>query len=167
MLKFNIIPIIPLCSKGNTKVNINYTFTQTLFIFFLYFCIQNHIYGDFTTQTIRISMTLGEKIKLVRSQKKMSQADLANGAGVHQKNISKYENDGVVPSALTLKALAKSLNVTTDYLLGGTDDDIIKDTELLNSFKEIDKMPDKFKSALMDVIQAYVRDYRTRQAYAQ
>ena len=112
-------------------------------------------------------MTLGEKIKLVRSQKKMSQADLANGAGVHQKNISKYENDGVVPSALTLKALAKSLNVTTDYLLGGTDDDIIKDTELLNSFKEIDKMPDKFKSALMDVIQAYVRDYRTRQAYAQ
>lgn len=111
-------------------------------------------------------MTLGEKIKFTRNQRKMSQADLANEAGVHQKNISKYENDGVVPSATTLKAIASSLNVTTDYLLGEDNDSAIRDTALLKSFKEVDKMPEEFKSSLVDVIQAYVRDFKTRKAYA-
>jgi transcriptional regulator with XRE-family HTH domain len=77
--------------------------------------------------------------------KKMSQADLAKAANVHQKNISKYENDGVVPSALILKEIAKALGVSADYLLGSEKDDVIKDTTLLRFFKEIDKMPDDLK----------------------
>lgn len=109
-------------------------------------------------------MTLGEKIKLTRSQKKLSQADLTTAAGVHQKNISKYENDGVVPSATTLKAIADALSVTTDYLLG-ENGATIKDTELLSTFREVDNMPEKFKTSLVDVIQAYIRDFKTRQAY--
>jgi len=36
-------------------------------------------------------MTLGEKIKLARMQKKISQQKLGEEAGTHQKNISKYE----------------------------------------------------------------------------
>ena len=74
---------------------------------------------------------LGERIKIVRIQKKMSQADLANAAGVHQKNISKYEGGGVVPSALILKEMARALGVTADYLLGSDQDDLLKDP---NSF---------------------------------
>ncbi len=111
-------------------------------------------------------MTLGENIKFVRIQKKISQAELAKAANIHQKNISKYENDGVVPSAITLKEIAKALGVTTDYLLGNDKDDIIKDTILLRYFKEIDKMPDDTKSAMLKVIEAYVQNFRTKQAFS-
>ena len=111
-------------------------------------------------------MTLGENIKIVRMQKKMSQADLAKAANVHQKNISKYENDGVVPSALILKEIAKALGVSADYLLGSEKDDVIKDTTLLRFFKEIDKMPDDLKNALLKVVEAYVQNYRAKQALA-
>ncbi len=109
---------------------------------------------------------LGERIKIVRIQKKMSQADLANAAGVHQKNISKYEGGGVVPSALILKEMARALGVTADYLLGSDQDDVIKDTELLKHFKDIDKMPEELKSALITVIEAFVRDSKTKAAYS-
>lgn len=109
---------------------------------------------------------LGERIKIVRIQKKMSQADLANAAGVHQKNISKYEGGGVVPSALILKEMARALSVTADYLLGSDQDDVIKDTELLKHFKDIDKMPEELKSALITVIEAFVRDSKTKAAYS-
>ena len=109
-------------------------------------------------------MTLGEKIKLARNKKKMSQQELSEKAGTHQKNISKYEKDLVIPSATTLKAIADTLDVTTDYLLGN-EDNTIKDTALLKQFKEVDNMPEDAKEALMQVISAYIRDYRTRQAY--
>ena len=111
-------------------------------------------------------MGLGEKIKLVRMQKKMSQSDLAKAASVHQKNISKYENDGVVPSALVLKEIAKALGVTTDFLLGNEFDDTIQDVSLFKSFKEVDKMPDELKTALKTVIEAYVQNFKAKQAFA-
>ena len=99
----------------------------------------------------------------------MSQIELAKAAGVHQKNISKYENDGVIPSAIVLKGIAVALGVTTDYLLGDVEEDHIKDTVftvLLKYFKEIDNMPDDLKNAMLTVIEAYVQNFRAKQAYA-
>jgi transcriptional regulator with XRE-family HTH domain len=109
-------------------------------------------------------MTIGEKIKIVRAKKKISQQDLGDLAKTHQKNISKYEQDLVVPSATTLKAIADALDVTTDYLLGN-EENIIKDTELLKQFKEVDNLPDDLKHSILDVIKAFTRDFRSRQAY--
>ncbi|TWP25382.1 XRE family transcriptional regulator [Apibacter muscae] len=110
-------------------------------------------------------MTLGEKIKLSRNKKKISQLELGNLAQTHQKNISKYEQDLVIPSATTLKAIADVLDVTTDFLLGN-EENTIKDTELLKQFKEIDNLPDDLKKSLLDVIKAFTRDYKNRQAYS-
>lgn len=110
-------------------------------------------------------MTLGEKIKLARMQKKISQQELGDAAETHQKNVSKYEKDLVIPSAITLKKIADALEVTTDYLLGHEDNAAIKDTALLKQFKEVDTMPDDEKNALMKVISAYIRDFRTKAAY--
>ena len=111
-------------------------------------------------------MTLGEKIKIFRLKKKFSQQNLGELTETHQKNISKYEQDLVIPSAVTLKKIADALEVTTDFLLGSEDTNTIKDTSLLKYFKEIDNMPDDIKDSLLKVIDAYVRDYKTRQAYA-
>lgn len=91
---------------------------------------------------------------------------LAKEAGIHQKNISKYENEGVIPSAITLKAIADTLNVTTDYLLGSDHEEAIQDKVLLGYMKEVDKMPDNLKDAIITILDACVRDAKTRQAYA-
>ncbi|WMJ75293.1 helix-turn-helix transcriptional regulator [Cytophagaceae bacterium ABcell3] len=111
-------------------------------------------------------MTLGEKIKLTRSKKKLSQQELSEKAGIHQKNISKYEKDLVIPSAVVLKNIADALEVTTDYLLGSEETNTIKDTALLRQFKEVDTMPDEDKNTLMKVINAYIRDFKTKSAYS-
>jgi transcriptional regulator with XRE-family HTH domain len=111
-------------------------------------------------------MTLGEKIKIARLKVDLSQHQLGDIANTHQKNISKYEKDLVIPSAVTLKKIADALNVTTDYLLGDDFSNSIKDTALLKQFKEIDKMKDEDKNALMMVINAFIRDNKARQAYA-
>lgn len=111
-------------------------------------------------------MTLGEKIKIYRLKKKFSQQDLGELAETHQKNISKYEQDLVIPSAITLKKIADALTVSTDFLLGGEDSNAIKDVALLKYFKDIDSMPDSVKQALLKVIDAYVRDYKTQKAYS-
>lgn len=109
-------------------------------------------------------MTLGEKIRIARSKKGMSQQDLSQMAGTHQKNISKYEKDLVIPSATTLKVIAEALDVTTDYLLGN-EENTIKDISLLRQFNEIDHLPDETKNPLMIIINSYLRDYKTQQAY--
>jgi transcriptional regulator with XRE-family HTH domain len=110
-------------------------------------------------------MTLGEKLKTARQRKKLSQQELGKLANTHQKNISKYEQDLVVPSALTLKSIAEALEVTTDYLLG-EEDFTVKDTTLMSHFQVVDKMPDEDKTAIMKILAAYIRDFKTRQAYA-
>ena len=90
----------------------------------------------------------------------MSQQDLGLIADTYQKNISKYEKDLVIPSATTLK------KVTTDYLLGNEKMDTVKDTALMQQFQEIDKMPEEEKGASMKVINAYIRDFKTKSSYA-
>lgn len=111
-------------------------------------------------------MNLGERIKISRQKKKMSQQELGEAAETHQKNISKYEQNTVIPSAVTLKKIADALEVTTDYLLGGENDNVIKDTNLFAQFRTIDNMPDDIKDSLLKVIDAYVRDYKTKKAYS-
>jgi transcriptional regulator with XRE-family HTH domain len=82
-----------------------------------------------------------------RTKKKMSQQELSEKAGTHQKNISKYETDLLVPSAITMKVIADTLGATTDYQLGDENAGI-KDMALLKQFIEVDNLPETEKSSL-------------------
>jgi len=64
----------------------------------------------------------GERLKYHRQQLRLSQAALADLTGVDQTLISDYENSIGNPTALTIKALAKGLGITTSYLLGESDE---------------------------------------------
>ena len=54
-------------------------------------------------------MTLGDKIKRLREEKKYSQEDLADLLNVHSVTISKWENGTQEPRAKRLNELAKIL----------------------------------------------------------
>jgi hypothetical protein len=42
----------------------------------------------------------------------------------------------------------------------------LKNSELLQRFKEIDVLPEEEQGILLKVISAYIRDYKAKQAYA-
>ena len=64
-------------------------------------------------------MTLGERIRIIRERRGWSQNELARRARVTQALISELESGKRKDvTGRTLRRLAESLGVTTDYLIG-------------------------------------------------
>ena len=63
-------------------------------------------------------MRIGEKIKKLREERKMTQQDLADRIGKSRAAIGKYETGVRLPDNATLHAICDFFEVTTDYLLG-------------------------------------------------
>lgn len=66
-------------------------------------------------------MTLGQKIRTLRKEKKMTQAQLC-GDFMTRNMLSQIESDRAGPSVATLRYLAQRLEVPAGYLLEDTDD---------------------------------------------
>ena len=62
-------------------------------------------------------MTLGQKLKKLRTDKSLTQKDLADQLHVTFQTISKWENDENEPDISTLKELAKLYDCSVDYLI--------------------------------------------------
>jgi transcriptional regulator with XRE-family HTH domain len=63
-------------------------------------------------------MVFGESFKKCRIEINMSQKEVANKLGIHQSNISDWENDISRPDYEKLIKLAEIYNVTLYQLLG-------------------------------------------------
>ncbi len=78
-------------------------------------------------------MTLAEKLKEARRQSGLSQEQLAEKLSVSRSAIAKWESGKGMPDVENLKATAKLLNVSVDYLLNdGEAKDIIQIKEAIN-----------------------------------
>ena len=62
-------------------------------------------------------VSLGEKLKTLRREKGWSQDELAFHAQIDGRQVSRYENDRVMPSVEVVIKMAKAYNVSLDYLL--------------------------------------------------
>lgn len=62
----------------------------------------------------------GERLKNLRQQNHLQQEQVARLVGVERSTVSMWENDLRQPSYTTLVRLADVYGVTTDYLLGRT-----------------------------------------------
>ena len=60
--------------------------------------------------------TFGERLKRLRTANNMTQDDLARETAIDRSNISKYENDKLVPHPEQTRALANALEVDATYL---------------------------------------------------
>ena len=63
-----------------------------------------------------------ERLKELRKERSVTQQSLANSAQISRSIISEYESGLVEPTLTMLKKLADFFNVSTDYLLGRTDE---------------------------------------------
>ncbi|EPH96514.1 DNA-binding helix-turn-helix protein [Enterococcus faecalis 13-SD-W-01] len=61
---------------------------------------------------------LKDRLKELRTQKKLTQAELAKKLSVSQQTIGSWEVGRAEPNSETLALLADLFNVSTDYLLG-------------------------------------------------
>ncbi len=71
---------------------------------------------------------LSDNIRKLRNARGISQVTLANALFVSKQSVSNWENDNILPSIEMLVKIAKYFSVSTDYLLGLDNKDII-DTE--------------------------------------
>ena len=103
-------------------------------------------------------MKFQDRLKAARVSKGYSQAELANKISVHVTNISRYERSENKPTTEVLSKMAEALDITTDYLMSGSNDDkannAIADKELLSQFKKVEALPNDKKSIFKEVIDA-------------
>ena len=134
-----------------------------LLLLLCYFCVDNFL---FMSQKNK----LGDRITSLRKAKNWSQSELAAKVGVSYAQIGRYETKGSQPPAAALKKIADALDTTVDFLVNGTADDkahaSLLDAEVIRYFKEVEALPADDKSALIRVIAGFIRDVKTKQAYA-
>lgn len=61
---------------------------------------------------------IAEKIKFLREQKKLTQADLAKKLNITRSSVNAWEMGISVPSTQYIVELSNLFSVSTDYLLG-------------------------------------------------
>ncbi|WP_303870418.1 helix-turn-helix domain-containing protein [Acetobacterium wieringae] len=67
-------------------------------------------------------LNFGSRLKQLRNSKQLTQQDLATMMGLSRATIAGYESTGKQPDQEKTLWLADYFNVSTDYLLGRTDD---------------------------------------------
>lgn len=65
---------------------------------------------------------ISDRLKLSRKNKKYTQKDISDAIGVERATYTQYESGRIKPSVEKISEIADILEVSTDYLLGRTDD---------------------------------------------
>ena len=75
-------------------------------------------------------LTLNDNIKKLRLARGINQVEFGKALGVSKQCVSNWENDNVMPSIEMLRKIADYFLVSTDYLLGRTEEKTIDVSDL-------------------------------------
>jgi len=109
-------------------------------------------------------MSFGKKIAVIRKEQGFSQDELAKKVGIISITIGRYERDEIKPSVDTAAKIADALNVSLDYLVGSSDS--VLEKGLVKKINDIQKLSTDDKNVVIKLIDAFLRDTNTKQAYA-
>lgn len=109
-------------------------------------------------------MDFGNKMMQARKGKELSREGLGNIIGTSGAIIGRYERNDMKPSIEIATKIALALDVSLDYLVGNATFGV-KDKSVIERIESITKMPGSKKDELFNVIDAYLRDFKTSQAY--
>src|SRR6267378_4520376 len=90
-----------------------------------------------------MSDIFAERLRTTRELRKMSQTELGEKAGLLPSAVSHFETGRRSPSFANLKALADALKVTTDYLIGRSDEMHISSAISSKLLRHAEKMSDE------------------------
>ena len=112
-------------------------------------------------------MEIGEKIKIARKKKGMTQEDLGKLVGVQKSAIAKYESGRVVNiKRSTLQKIASALNIRPSELIfeespkesASFHVKVISDLELMDSLKDYYKLTPSNQQMVRDLIRNLVKE---------
>ena len=130
------------------------------------FCSLNLIETAGSSILLCMIMNIGDKITALRKAKKISQADLVKEAGVSREIIGRYERNEVSPSVEVAKKIADALEVSLDYLAGGSDK-VSLDKRTPKLIDDIEELEPSVKDKVYFLVNAIIRDAKTGKAYQQ
>jgi len=109
-------------------------------------------------------MSFSNRLISIRKERKVSQSDLAIGAGVHANLIGRYERGEAVPSIEVAAKIAEALKVSLDYLALGKSD-VNVDQSLLDKLLTIQQLPEEDREHIIYSIDGLIQHAKTRLAY--
>ena len=84
-------------------------------------------------------MIIINRIRTLREDRDLRQIDVSNATGIDQKTLSNYETGKSNPDSFAIIKLAEFFNVTTDYLLGVSEENFYNKDNLFSSLEQIEK----------------------------
>lgn len=108
---------------------------------------------------------LSKRLKQLRIENNMYQKDVARKIGITESGYGYYEQGKRIPDSIMLNKLASLYNVSTDYLLGNTDNrnpesisldkelqELLSDPDTLVAFKDFHNLSDSDKQEIINFI---------------
>lgn len=105
----------------------------------------------------------GQRLARLRKVAGYSQRSLAAELGISQRMVAYYESETQHPPTHLLPALADALKITTDQLLGREPISPRKapqNQQLLRRLRQVEKLPARARSAVIEHIEALVAKHR-------
>ena len=98
-------------------------------------------------------------------EKGLSRNELAKMIGTSGPIVGRYERGDMMPSVEIATKVADALEVSLDFLVGKSSL-TVKDESMLERLEDIATLPNTKRLELFNVLDAYIRDFKTSRAYA-
>jgi transcriptional regulator with XRE-family HTH domain len=111
-----------------------------------------------------MSVKFGDRIMQACEKKELSREERAEKIGTPGPIVDRYECVDMMPSIATATKIAEALEVSLDFLVGKSSS-FSKRHNMLERLEGFAKLHSANETELFNVMDAYLRDYRTGMAY--
>ena len=101
-------------------------------------------------------MNIGNKISSLRKEKGLSREDIGKIVGTSGAVIGRYEREEITPSIEVAAKIANALDISLDYLTGGTSS-IVKDKKMLYRLELLQKVSKKERDTILHVFDSLLQ----------
>ncbi|MBN8703772.1 MAG: helix-turn-helix transcriptional regulator [Bacteroidetes bacterium] len=108
-------------------------------------------------------LTIGDRITIVRKQRKLTLADIALKTGITEDVMHSIELDVYIPSLTEIIKITDVLDVSLDFIAGRISQNI--DTNWLDKFDDIQAMNADNKELLITTLDVLIRQDKAKYVY--
>lgn len=113
-----------------------------------------------------MSTPFGQRLALIRKEKKLSQRDLAKQLNKPYPAISNYERGMTIPSIEMVKLIADCLNVPISYFLEDQDGaEFLSNKKMIQRLKELEAIEQDDQEKILFTFDSMLRDAKARQTF--
>jgi len=111
---------------------------------------------------VLITMNFSKRFVQLRKEHKLTQQQMADKIGIHITQVKRYEAGQAQPSIDQLKKIAKSFNVTTDWMLFDDDERALPNALQLK-FEAVSQMSEEDQRTVQSLIDGMILKHTANQ----